>query len=298
MAFFDDIFSAFTGQQSVPQQTIIPTGDLLNQTYGALTAAAPGVIAYNQALAPGLMDVQLGVERQFDPNVANLRAATSKSIIDELGLGTQLPPDLQERVVRQALEGNAASGFGVGPGGRGLVAADLGLTGMDIASRRRAEAQGYVQNAPLPGSLYTPQGLMDAGAVASDIGRVQAAKDEYANLVEDTRKNNFSSLLNTGTRILGGVAGGFLGGMLGNPAGGAMGGMAAGNSIFSGGVAGVPRGTIGGPQYGIGGGGGSGIFGSLLNLFSGPAVNSAANAYNAGSPGSGIAYPGSPNTRR
>lgn len=257
MAFFDDIFGAFTGQQSTPQQTIIGTGDLLNQTYGALTAAAPGVIAYNQALAPGLFDVQLGVERQFDPNVANLRAATSKSILDELGLGTQLPPDLQERVVRQALEGNTATGFGVGAGGRGLVAADLGLTGMDIASRRRNEAQGYVRGSPLPGQLYQPQGLMDAGAIAGDIRGVQAAKDEYANLVEDTRKSNFSSLLNTGTRILGGVAGGFIGGMLGNPMGGAMGGMAAGNSIFSGGVAGVPRGTSGG---------GAGGLGSILNM--------------------------------
>lgn len=278
MAFLDDIFGAITGEQSTPQQTIIDTGDLLNQTYGALTAAAPGVIAYNRALAPGLMDVQLGVERQFDPNVANLRAATSKSILDELGLGTQLPQDLQERVVRQALEGNAATGFGVGPGGRGLVAADLGLTGMDIANRRRAEAQGYVRGSPLPGQLYQPQGIMDAGAVAQDIRGVQAAKDEYANLVEDTRKSNFASLLNTGTRILGGVAGGFIGGMLGNPVGGAMGGAAAGNSIFGGGVAGVPRGTIGGPGFGIGGGGG-GLSSILSGLFGGGGGGQYANEF-------------------
>lgn len=251
MAFFDDLFDSITGQQATPQQTIIPTSDLLGQAYATAIGQAPNVIAYNQALAPGLTNVQLGVERQYDPNIAALRAATSRSILDNLNLGGALDPELQNMVITNALEGNAATGFGVSQGGRGLVARDLGLTSLDLARQRRQEALGAVRSSPSLDSLFRTDRGITPDVVASDIRSVQAARDELANLTEDIRRQNFSSLLNTGGRIAGTVIGGVFGGGMGAQLGGQVGG-----SLITGSrVAGQQR------QTSSGGGG----LGSILN---------------------------------
>lgn len=242
-SFFEDVFDAFTGQKATPQQTLIPTNDLFGQTGQILTGQiAPQTIAYNQALAPALTDIQLGVESQYDPNAFALRSAYSKSILDNLGLGTSLPPEIQDLVVKNALEGSAASGFGVSQGGRGLVARDLGLTGLELSQNRRNEALNAVRSQRSLGDLYKPASLYgeNAGlAIAGDLRDVQAQKDNYANLVEDTRRKNFASLLNTGGRIAGTVIGGIYGG----GAGAQMGGQIGGSVITGSGVAGVNSGN-------------------------------------------------------
>lgn len=254
--FFTNLFDSITGQQATPQQTITPTNELLSQTYGTLAGtAAPGILSYNRALAPGLTDIQLGVEKQYDPNAAALRGATTKSILDELNLGGNLGQELQNQVVTNALEGSAASGFGVGQGGRGLVARDLGLTSLELARQRRGEALGAVRSSPSLSSLYQPQGFITPGEVAGDIRGVQAAQDEYANLKEDIRRQNFSNLIRTGFKIIGGVVGGIYGGA----AGAKMGSDAGGAVVQGSGVRGVNRG-----DGGAGDGSGS-IFTSILS---------------------------------
>lgn len=273
--FFSDVFDAFTGQQSTPQQTIIGTNDLLGQTGQLLTSQiAPQTIAYNQMLAPALTDVQLGVERQYNPYAFDLRSSTTKSILDNLGLGTSLPPEIQDLVVKNALEGSAASGFGVSQGGRGLVARDLGLTGLDLARSRRQEALGAVNSSPSLNSLYNPSspyGETPGFALASDIRDVQAAKDDFENLKEDIRKQNFSNLLSTGFRIAGGVVGGIFGGA----AGAQMGQQAGGAVIQGSSVRGVKRadasgggfGSILSGLFGGGGAGGGGLGGNTTGDF-------------------------------
>lgn len=299
--FFGDIFDAVTGQQAAPQQTIIPTNELMGQSFGMLgSTVAPGILGFNQALAPGLVDVQLGVANQLDPSIlANFRGA-NKSILDQLALGGNLGEELQNQVITNALEGNAATGFGVGVGGRGLVARDLGLTSMDLLRRRQQDALASgTSGMGVSKGLYDPLaysqvGLGAASGIAANIQQVQAAQDEAANIAEDVRRQNFSSLLNTGGRIAGTVAGGIFGG----PGGAVMGGNIGGSliqgsrvggrgqggasspqfsSILSGlfsGMGGSGSGggsAIGGPQYGIGGasfnnsslGGGSGYDASI-----------------------------------
>lgn len=282
-SFFDDIFDSVTGQSATPQQTIIPTNELLGQSFGALSSqVAPGLLSFNQALAPGLVDVQLGVANQLDPSIlANFRGA-NKSILDQLNLGGSLDQELQNQVITNALEGNAATGFGVGNGGRGLVARDLGLTSMDLLRRRQQDALGAgttgmgVSNRLYDPLAYSQMGLGAASGIAQNIQQVQAAQDEAANMAEDIRRQNFSSLLNTGGRIAGTVAGGIFGGpggaMLGGSIGGSLiqgsrvggrpqaqqGGGGGFTSLLSGlfnqGVGGGGAGAIGGAAYGIGAG--------------------------------------------
>lgn len=264
MGFFDDIFGAFTNQQSAPQQTIIPTDQLMAQSYGLLNGTiAPGLVDFNKAIAPGLTDVQLGVTNQIDPSIlANYRGA-NKSILDQLNLGSNLPADVQQQVIQNALQSASTSGFGVSPGGRGLVAKDLGLTSLDLLNQRQQAAlQAGTTGLGISNRIYDPQyytglGANLAGGIGEDIRSVQAAKDNYANLTADIKAKNFSNLLNTGGRILGGIIGGVATGGAGT-----MTGMQIGGNIFgSGGVAGY------GNQSQSQGGGNP--FGSLLNLFGG-----------------------------
>lgn len=294
--FFGDLFDSVTNQQVAPQQTIIPTNELLGQSFGALTSTvAPGILGFNQALAPGLTDVQLGVANQIDPSIlANFRGA-NKSILDQLNLGGSLDQELQNQVVTNALEGNAASGFGVGVGGRGLVARDLGLTSLDLLRRRQQDALAAgtsgvgVSKSFYDPSRYSELGLGVAAGIADNIQQVQAAKDELANITENVRRQNFSSLINTGGRIAGMVIGGIAtsGSPMGIQAGGAIGGSLGGQT----GVAGY--GGIGGPQYGIGSNRGGNQFSSILSgLFSsgGGGAGVSGSGYTTG--GAGTAFPG------
>lgn len=262
MAFFDDIFSAFTGQQAVPQQTIIPTDQLLAQSYGNLNSrVAPGLISFNQQLAPALTDVQLGVANQIDPSILGNFRGANRSILDQLNLGSALPEDLQQAVIQNALEGTSASGFGVSPGGRGLVARDLGLTSLDLLNQRQQAALSAgtsglgVSRSFYDPLAYTQFGQSVAQGIGADIRGVQAAQDNMANLTEDIRRKNFSNLLNTGGRILGSVAGGIFGG----PMGASIGGNIGGSLIQGSGVRGVQQ-----PQDQQ-----SNPFSSILNIFGG-----------------------------
>lgn len=258
MAFFSDLFNGLTGQQSTPQQTIIPTDELLGQTNQLLTSKiAPGTIAYNQALAPGMTDVGLGVTNQFDPSVLqNLRGAQS-SILNQLNLGTQMDPQLQAEITRNLLATNAATGFGASAGGVGNILYQTAIDKQNLLRQRQQDAlNAGSQGFQLSRELYQPTlpyGQSPGFALSSDIRSVQAAKDDYANLVENTRLQNFKSLINTAGRITGTVIGGIYGGAAGAQMGGQVGG-----SLYTGsGVAGYNN------QQGSGGGGGmlGGLFG-------------------------------------
>lgn len=282
MGFLDDVLGAFSGQQATPQQTIIPTGDLLGQASGLLTSQiAPATIAYNQALAGPLTDIQLGVERQYNPYAFDVRSGAYKSILDELNLGNTVPAELQDLVTQRTLEGNTASGAGTSNLGDIFGARSLLSAGLDLGRQRRMDALGAASASPSLNELYQPRDPTNTlFGIAQDIRGVQAAEDEYANIVENTRRQNFGKLLSTGFRIAGGVAGGIFGGPMG-----AQMGMSAGGSIIPGstvagyggqasGGGGNPFASIlsgiGGPQWGIGsqsgGGGGGGLGGSNWGL--------------------------------
>lgn len=280
--FFSDLFGGLTGQQVAPQQTIIPTNQLLQQSYGTLNGVvAPGLVGFNQALAPGLTDVQLGVTNQIDPSIlANYRGANA-SILDQLNLGSSMSPELQNEITRNLLATNSATGFGASAGGVGGIQYQTAIDKQNLLRQRQQDALAAgtgglaISNRMYDPAQYTQLGAGLASGIASDIQDVQAAQDRVANVQENIRRQNFASLINTGGRILGGIAGGVAGSFIGNPAGGAMAGSAIGGQLYTGSsVAGMQQpqsqqgggftsilsglfgggGAIGGPRYGIGGG--------------------------------------------
>lgn len=217
---FSDLLGGLFGQQSIPGAVIPSTQDVLGTALASAPQIAGATVAYNQALAPGLFQTQLDVERMFDPNQARLRQATTQSILDQLALGSAIPADVQDQVIRNALEGSAASGFGVTPGGRGLVARDLGLTSLDLLNQRIGTAMQATRSAPLPGQLFQPQGIgITPGDVADLVLGNARAQNEYntfrSQVEAQNRTNLWAQPLNlaasaygsyTGAKAVGGIS--------------------------------------------------------------------------------------------
>lgn len=262
--FLSDLFASVTNQQATPQQTIIPTTDLLNRGYSTATGLAPQVAAFNQAYQPIITGNQLASENQVFGGAANqLQRGTYQSILDNLNLGNSVSPELQDLITTNTLQQLGQSGIGSADAGKLFGARSLLSAGLDLGAQRRAEA--LQATGRLPSSTMQPQvqGIPDPTGISNAIQAEQAAMDQFANVAENTRRNNFSSLINTGTRILGMVAGGIIGAKTGDPVGGVMAGGAIGGSILGKtGVAGVGQPQAPAPS---GGGGFTSILSGLFN---------------------------------
>lgn len=257
MAFFDDLFDSFTNQQAVPQQTIIPTSELLSQGYSTATGLAPQVAGLNQAYQPIITGNQLASEAQvFGPSANLLQRGAYDSILNELNLGNTVSSDLQDLITTNTLQQLGSSGVGTADAGKLFGARSLLSAGIDLGRQRRADALAATGRLPSSSMSVPTLGIPDPMGIAGMIDEEQAARDNYANLVEDTRRKNFSSLINTGGRILGTAVGAYFGGPMGAQLGGQIGGSLGGQT----GVAGMQQ-----PQQG---GGGSPFTSILSGLFS------------------------------
>lgn len=265
-SFFGDLFDSITNQQAAPQQTIIPTTDLLNQSYGMATSFAPQVQALNAAYQPIMTGNQLASENQVFGNAANqVQRGAYQSVLDNLNLGNSVPADLQDLITTNTLQQLGQSGIGTADAGKLFGARSLLSAGLDLGASRRAEAMNAASM--LPSSTYRPGtiGIPDVGNIAGMIDEEQAARDDYANRKENIRRENFSNLINTGGRILGTAAGAYFGAMAGDPVGGAqMGGSVGGSLLGHTSVGGYANNN---PATSGGGGGGSGFSSILSGLF-------------------------------
>lgn len=281
---FSDLFGAIAGQQKETPYNPVDYQGITGQSIGQ---AANANIAYNNQLGPAYAKLNRQIENIYDPQQGALREATTQSILSELGLGGQIPADVQQQVIQNALQGNAASGFGISSGGRGLVARDLGLTGMDILNQRIGRAASYTRSAPRPGELYNPQTAYTPSDYAN-LGINEANVNNERLASEFARKEgNKIAMFNTFGRVAGGVIGGVFGGapgaMMGSQVGGSLiqnpyrstlssgGSQSQGIGVLSN-LFGGGGGGIGGPSQGIGGaasayGGGQGIGGMGGSLF-------------------------------
>jgi len=274
MGFLGDLFSSITNQQATPQQTIIPTSDLLGQGYSTATGLAPQVAALNAAYQPIITGTQLSSQNQiFGPAANQVQQGAYKAILDNLNLGNTVPAELQDLITTNTLQQLGASGVGAADAGKIFGARSLLSAGLDLGAARRSEALGASNL--LPTSRFAPPvlGLPDPNAISGMIDQEQAAKDNFANITEQVRRSNFSALINTGGRILGTAAGAFFGGPMGAQIGGNIGGSLGGQT----GVAGYS-------QFGkqSSGGSGGGFLSGLTGLFGGGGGGGTANSAGGG----------------
>lgn len=251
MALFDDLFNSFTGQQATPVYNPLSPQQGLTQAFGIAQGLVPQYAALNQALQPVQTGLQLSNEAQiYGPQANTLRQNTYQSILDQLNLGESLSPELTADITRKLFESGAASGFGASAAGRGNVILQTGLEGEARGRARRAEALGATNLLPTSRYSYTPTAMPDVGGIYGQLEQQNEIQNQFENQAENIRRSNFTSLLNTGGKLLGMGVGAAFGGPLGASIGGNVGGS-----------------LIGGPSRGIGSQ--SAGFSSLLSgLFS------------------------------
>lgn len=204
---FSGLFGGLTGQQPTPQSTIIDTRQMLQGGLNQLQDVTPQLNTISGQLGAGMTKNQLANESTiFGPSANQLQQQTYSSILDQLKMGESLSPELTNDITRKLYESGAASGFGASSAGRGNVILQTGLEGEKRGMQRRNEALNAVGLLPSSRSQYNPNPLDVLGqgeALGNDIREVQQAKDDYANEVQQIKANNFTSLLNTGAKLLG-----------------------------------------------------------------------------------------------
>lgn len=99
----------------------------------------------------------MALEKELTPDIANTRALLSKQVADELALGGQLSPDVVNQVTASGMaKGNAAGLYG---GSGPITAAMLGLTAMDVANQRKANASSLLAANPMQQVGLSPESL-------------------------------------------------------------------------------------------------------------------------------------------
>lgn len=232
MALFGDILGGLFGQQKVPSFQTVSPEDLIKRSMGQLPAIAAGQMEQAQ----GGARAQRAAENIFDPNQGALREATTSRILADLNLGGAIPAEIQRSVTQSALGSGIASGLGLSPAGRSVVARDLGLTGLDLINDRLQRAMGYTRSAPVLNEIYNPASIgIGPSDVANQIVANQNAQNQFNTFSSGIKSQNLMNAVQTPFRLAGSVLGGAIGGpAFGIGAGAAGGGGLNFSSILSG----------------------------------------------------------------
>lgn len=178
-SFLDELGMTLFNQQELPEYNQVSSADLLNRAQGLL----PQMGAFNQQYAQqqlGLVPIENQIRgARFGQAINPLQEAYTSNILSNLNLGNALPEDVQQQAIRGALQGAAASGFGLSPGGRALAARDLGLTSLQVGQQRRDEALGALR--AFPGErvkeAISPMTALDMERASIDEANFQRAKE-------------------------------------------------------------------------------------------------------------------------
>lgn len=233
-SFLDELGMTLFGQNELPDFQQVSSADLLGRSQSLL----PQIGEFNRAIGQqqvGLIPIEQQLRAgRFGSAINPLQEAYTSNILANLNMGSALPEDLQQEVIRGALQGSAASGFGLSPGGRALVGRDLGLSSLELARQRRGEAFNALQAFPgqrIEGQL-SPTTAIDLERNSIDVANQRRAQE--AGLRNANRAAIIASLKSyaeTGGAIAGEVIGHAFGtSEIGSGAGSLLSGIGSGGS--------------------------------------------------------------------
>lgn len=202
------------GQQEVP--------DLQNKSPSELIAGIPvGQLAkkqnkFNWMTGPENAKIASSIEDMFDPRVAALRHLATDTAYKDLQDPYAIPADVQNEVIRKTLERTGP--MGAMQAGRNLVAADLGLTSLDLFNNRLNRAMQIVRSSPSWSNLFQPdRSLSPATGLQLELNQQDEQNQQNVFLAELESANNQSLIRGTLTNdiALAGTAYGAMTGMSG-----------------------------------------------------------------------------------
>lgn len=250
-SFLDELGMTLFNQQEAPEYQQVSSQDLLGRAAGLL----PQIGAFNQQYAQqqlGLVPIENQIRAgRFGTAINPLQEAYTSNILNNLNLGNALPEDVQQQAIRGALQGSAASGFGLSPGGRALAARDLGLTSLQVGQQRRDEALGALRAFPGERVKEAMSPMTALGLERAQIDEANFQRAKEAGLRNANRQAIVSSISQY-AELGGSVVGSAFGSAFGTKGWGE-----AGSGILKGigGAAGSAGGGGGGGDLTIGGGG-------------------------------------------
>lgn len=199
------------GQQEVP--------GLQNKSPSELIGGIPvGQLArkqnkFNWMTGPENAKIASSIEDMFDPRVAALRHLSTDTALKDLQDPYAIPADVQNEVIRKSLERTGP--MGAMDAGRKLVAADLGLTSLDLFNNRLNRAMQIVRSSPSWNQLFQPdRSLSPATGLQLELNQQdeQNAQNVYLSELESANNQNLiRGTVNNDAALFGAVMGGMMG---------------------------------------------------------------------------------------
>ena len=164
----------------------------------------------NNAIATARQNAvnSMALEKELTPDIARTRSTLSNQVANELELGGKLSPDVVNQVTAAAQgQANSAGLYG---GGGPITAAMLGLTAMDVAQKRKANAASLLAANPMQQVGLSPEAL--ASISVQDQTNLNQAKLNASGVQAQFQAANASNIARTISSATGTIAGGMMGG--------------------------------------------------------------------------------------
>ena len=164
----------------------------------------------NNAIATARQNAvnSMALEKELTPDIARTRSTLSNQVANELELGGKLSPDVVNQVTAAAQgQANSAGLYG---GGGPITAAMLGLTAMDVAQKRKANAASLLAANPMQQVGLSPEAL--ASISVQDQTNLNQAKLNAAGVqaqFQAANAANIAKTISSATSTIGGAMGGF-----------------------------------------------------------------------------------------
>ena len=150
----------------------------------------------------------IALEKELTPDIARTRETLSKQVADELSMGGQLSADTINQVTQGGMTKSNAAGLygGSGP----ITAAMLGLTSMDVANQRKANASALLAANPMQQVGLSPETL--ANISVQDQTNLNQARLNAAGIKSQLAMANATNIGNEITSATSTIGGAMMGG--------------------------------------------------------------------------------------
>lgn len=164
----------------------------------------------NNAIATARQNAvnSMALEKELTPDIARTRSTLSNQVANELELGGKLSPDVVNQVTAAAQgQANSAGLYG---GGGPITAAMLGLTAMDVAQKRKANAASLLAANPMQQVGLSPEAL--ASISVQDQTNLNQAKLNASGVQAQFQAANAANIAKTIFSATSTIGGGMMGG--------------------------------------------------------------------------------------
>lgn len=179
-----DFFQALAGYVPSANVQYSSPGDLIKMANNRMPQYAALDVNFNKALAPGYGEAMRSFENSYAPGSTGLMDKITGGYSDLVNSGYNLPPQVQQSVLQQAMQ-TAPSGLGTGGPSQASIyhgAGTLGLSELAYRNANLANSASWLNSLP----RYNPETTITPGSVIGMEQQRQQLQNAY-NVAEAQR---------------------------------------------------------------------------------------------------------------